>query len=147
MAYSTIPDAKDAYITALQARTGLSGVLVEWGLPMEVPANRERVYVDDATNVNREWIALGQARLDESYDLQVIVEVFQEGDDRRACELRMWAIVAEVEQTAVVSLRLSVINWTIPKPRTDNPQLLPTGDGWLSRVLLLIECSARIQAA
>lgn len=146
MAYSTIPDAKDGYITALQARSGLAGVLVEWGVPMEVPANRERVYVDDATNVDRQWVALGQNRLDEQYDLQVIVEVFQEGDDRRATELRMWAIVAEVEQCAVVDLRVAVANWDVPKPRTDSPRLLPTGDGWLSTVTLLVECSARIHA-
>jgi hypothetical protein len=146
MAYSTIPDAKDGYIAALQARSGLAGVLVEWGVPMEVPAIRERVYVDDATNVDRQWVALGQNRLDEQYDLQVIVEVYQEGDDRRATELRMWAVVAEVEQCAVVDLRLAVANWDVPKPRTDNPRLLPTGDGWLSTVTLLVECSARIHA-
>lgn len=147
MAYSTIPAAKSLLITLLQARPGLTGVLVDWGIPQQEPTDaRERVYVDDATGVERAWVALGQLRLDETYRLQVAVEVYREGTDRRACEERMWAIVAEVEQTAVVSMRLPVSNWEVPKPEMGDPKTFPWGDGWCSNVMLELVCAARIQA-
>lgn len=147
MAYSTIPLAKAQLLTDLAARPGLAGVLLAWGVPSEVPANRERVYLDDATAVTREWAQLGRFRVDEWYTLKVVVEVFQEGDDQRTCEERMWTIVAEVEQTAVVDLTLAaVLKWGV-KPGSMDPKCVPTGDGWLSFVTLSLECSSRLQAS
>ena len=115
---------------------------------MDEPTDaRERVYIDDAINVEREWAQLGQFRIDESYELKIAVEVYQEGDDRRACEERMWAIVAEVEQAAVLDVTLAgVLNWGA-KPGTMNPRTFPWGEGWISQVVLQLECSARIQAS
>lgn len=148
MAYSTIPAAKSALLTALQARPGLAGVLVQWGVPFEVPADRERVYLGDATGVTREWAGLGQFRIDEIYGLAVHVEVCMEGDDQRACEERMFAIVAEVEQAAVLAAMSGTgLTWRA-KPGPMNPLTFPFGDaGWISQVTLSLECHGRIQAA
>ena len=147
MAYSTIPAAKDKLLAALVARTGLSGVLLAWGVPTTEPEDRERVYVDDATNVEREWAQLGQFRIDESYSLKIHVEVYQRGDDRRTCEERMWAIVAEVEQAAVLDITLAnVLKWGA-KPGAMEPRCFPWADGWLAQVTLNLECSSRINAS
>lgn len=147
MAYTTIPAAKAQILTTLAARAGLAGVLIEWGVPAKAPPNREKVYVDDAVNVTREWAGLGQLRIDENYSLRVHVEVFGDGDDRRATEERMWAIVAEVEQAIVLDITLAgVLNWGA-KPGSMNPQTAPTDDGWLAFVTLNFDCSARIQAS
>jgi hypothetical protein len=145
MAYSTIPACKAQLLTTLQARPGLAGVLVQWGMPSEEPSDRERVYVDDATNVEREWAGLGQLRIDESYSLHVHVEVAQRGNDPRACEERMFAIVAEVEQAAVLAPP-GVLNWGV-KPGPMDPRTFPFADGWLSQVTLNLECGGRIQAS
>lgn len=147
MAYSTIPAAKSRLMTSLAARGGLAGVLIGWGVPMDEPEDRERVYVDDATNVTREWAQIGRYRIDESYSLRVHVEVYQRGDDRRACEERMWAIVAEVEQTAVTDITLAgVLAWGC-KPGQMDPKCFPWADGWLAQVTLNLVCSGRIQAS
>lgn len=148
MAYSTIPAAKSALLTTLGARAGLTGVLLAWGVPMDEPsANRERVYIGDAVNVQRTWAQLGRYRIDEDYALHIFVEVYQEGDDQRTCEERMWAIVAEVEQAAVVDITLTgVLKWGA-KPGAMDPKTFPYGDGWISQVTLNLECSSRIQAA
>lgn len=144
MTYSTIPAAKAQLVTTLQARAGLAGVLVQWGMPAEVPAERERVYVDDAVRVVREWAVLGRYRLDEAYSLLIVVEVFQEGDAQRACEERMWEIVAEVEHAAVEDLTLAgVLKWGA-KPGAMEPKCLPAADGWLAFVTLRLDCKARI---
>ena len=146
MAYSSIPAAKAQLLTTLQARPGLVDVLIEWGIPMEQPANRERVYVDDAVNVTRDWAQIGQFTIDEEYTLHIHVEVFQEGDDRRVCEERMWAIVAEVEQAAVLDITLAgVLKWGA-KPGPMDPKCFPYADGWMSNVMLNLECGARLRA-
>ncbi len=144
MAYSTIPAAKAQLVTTLQARPGLAGVLVSWGVPAKIPPERERVYVDDAIDVQRSWAALGQLRIDESYRLRIHVEVFQAGDDQRACEERMWAIVAEVEQAALNDITLAnVLKWGA-KPGAMDPKCQPAPEGWLAFVTLNLDCSARI---
>ncbi len=135
-------------LTTLQARAGLADVLVEWGVPMEPGADRERVYIGDATGVVREWAGIGQFRIDETYNLTIHVEVIQEGDDQRACEERMFAIIAEVEQTAVLMVvNGSGLTWRA-KPGPMDPKTFPYGDaGWLSQVTLNLECHGRIQAS
>jgi hypothetical protein len=148
MAYSTIPAAKAQLVdTTLPARAGLAGVLIAWGIPMDEPsANRERVYVGDATSIQREWAQLGRYRVDEDYMLPIYVEVYQEGDAQRTCEERMWAIVAEIEQAAVVDIALAgTLKWGV-KPGPMDPKAFPYGDGWIAQVTVSLECSSRLQA-
>ncbi len=142
--YCTIPLAKAQIRTTLQARVGLAGVLVQWGYPMESPADRERIFIDDAKSVDRAWAGLGQLRVDETYKLTIHAEVFQEGDDAMTCELRMWAIVAEVERAVLNDITLAgILTWGA-KPSAMDPKCFPSGDGWWSVVALTFDCSARI---
>lgn len=145
-AYCTIPAAKAQLLATLQARPGLTGVLVQWGLPSEVPAERERVYINDAINVQRVWGQIGRNSVAEAYTLQLIVEVFQEGDDQQATEARMWEIVAEIELAAINDVTLAgILRQWAAKPGALNPKCLPTGDGWLAFVTVNLDCKARIQ--
>ncbi len=151
MAYSSIPAAKAQLLTTLAARPALAGVLVAWGMPAEPPPQREAIYILDAVNVQREWAQLGQLRIDESYTLRVLVEVYQEGecvgrDDQRVCEERMWAIVAEVEQAIVADLTLASVlaGPGHAKPGPVDPRCFPVHDGWVAEAPLQIQCRARI---
>lgn len=146
MAYSSIPAAKAQLLTTLQARVGLAGVLIQWGIPTEPPPDLERVYLDDAVEVEREWATLGTLKITESYILPVAVEVFQYGNDQRACEERMWTITAEIEQAALGDVTLAGIlrHWGA-KPGGLDPHCVPSGvDGWLAYVTLNFDCAARI---
>jgi len=151
MAYSTIPAAKTALLVALQAVPGLADVLVERGLPVDQPPATERVYIDNAVDITRDWMMLGRKRLDESYTLRIHVEVYQSGDDQAACEDRLWEIVALVEQATIADLTLG----GLLNGNTDRPSgVLPGGiedqnsfaapDGWISHAVLRIDCAARI---
>ncbi len=152
--YSTIPLVIEQLLVTLNARkdaapagTGLDGVLIEDGVPMEVPEDRERVYIDDPVNVVREWAQLGRFAIDESYTMKIPVEVFQEGNDRAACRRRFFEIVAEVELAAVLDVTLAgVLNWGV-KPGPMDPKCRPTGDGWLAFATVSLECSGRIRAS
>lgn len=147
MAYSTIPAVKGALLAILQAVGGLSGVLVDRGVPAEPPPQNERVYVDNAVEIVREWAGIGQYRLDEEYVIRIPVEVYLPGDDQAACEDRMWEIVALVEQAIIADLTLNGI-LTGPghaKPAgCEDQNSFAAPDGWISHTVLRIDCKARI---
>jgi hypothetical protein len=154
MAYSTIPAAVDRLLVVLAARDGLDGVHIGDGIPPPdgVPTENDRVYVDDAVEVSREWAQMGQYRIDESYTIQVPVEVFTPAKDddpayRTVCRQRLFAVIAEVEMAAVLDITLAgVLSWGV-KPGRLNPTVRPTGDGWIGQAVVSLECSGRIQAS
>lgn len=147
MAASTIPAAKAALLSALQARVALVDVVVAWGLPAKPPQQSEAIYVDDAIDVERDWVSLGARRLDERYTLQVRVETIAYGDDsdlRQTVEERMWVLVAEIEQTVRDDLTLGgTLYGTTAKPAGVEPLTFPTDTGWIAHALVRIDCMAR----
>lgn len=148
MAYSTIPAVVDRLLVVLAARAGLAGVLIADGLPVELPTESERVFVDDPTGVSREWAQLGGTfRIDESYSIKVAVETYMPGSDRAACRHRLYELIAEVEQAAVLDAPLAALLMQAVKPGAMDPKVLPTDDGWLGSAMLQLDCEARITAS
>jgi hypothetical protein len=152
VAYSTVPQVKGALLVALQAVPGLAGVLIRRGLPgnPNVP-ELERIYIDNAVDMSREWMMLGRMRLDESYTIRVPVEVYQDGDDQAACEDRMWTIIALVEAVVIADTTLGgLLNGNTDRPsgmKPDGPDeqnSFATPEGWFSQAVLRIDCAARI---
>jgi len=147
MAYSTVPAVKGALLTILQGIGGLSGVLVARGVPAEPPPQSERVYIDNAVEINREWAGIGQFKLDEEYIVRIPIEVYQPGNDQPACEDRMWQIVALIEQAIIADLTL---NGILDGPGHAKPagcedqNSFAAPDGWISHTVLRIDCKARI---
>lgn len=144
MAFSAIPAAKGQIVTAVAARAGLAGVLVQWGLPFDPPAQRERVYIADAVNVRREWVVLGRRKVDESFTVQAVCEVYQAGGEPRACEERLWAIVAEVELAVINDVTLAdVLKW-YAKPGVIDASVFARDDGWVAQAVVGIDCETRV---
>lgn len=151
MAYSTIPAVKAALLTALQALPGLTGVRVDRGLPADGVPERERVYIDNAVDIDREWMMVGRKRLDESYTIRILIEVYQDGNTQASCEDRMWELVALVEQATLVDLTLGgLLNGNTDRPSGIKPggiedqNSFAAPDGWISHAVLRIDCAARI---
>jgi hypothetical protein len=144
VAASTIPAAKAALLTALQARAGLTGVDVRWGLPAQTLSANERVYVGDAEEIDRAWVGLGAQRLEENYILQVIVETFQAGDDQRATEERFWVLVNEVEQAVRGDLTLAQTVRLASPDGIAEARVGPTDEGWAATGIVRVRCEARI---
>jgi len=151
MAYSTIPAAKARILVVLDALPGLDGVLVQRGLPTDQPPERERVYIDNAVDISREWMMVGRRRLDESFTVRILVETFLDGDDQTAGEDRMWTIVAEIEQALILDLTLNgILTGNTERPSGIKPggiedqNSFPAPDGWISHAVLRMDCAARI---
>jgi hypothetical protein len=92
--YSTAPAFKAAMLTALQARTGLSGVTLSYGAPLQAP--REFIALGDISG-SQEFAALGALRKDETYVLDIFVSVLREGNQQQTCTERCFALAAEIE--------------------------------------------------
>lgn len=143
--YCTIPLAKAALKVLLEARAGLAGVPIGWDRGAELMIGTDRIYLFDTVEHNRDWIALGQRRIDEDYTLQVVVDTFGSGADPTATETRLWELVAEVELTVKESFVVLVgaTNW-ISKPDGTTTNLIPTDEGWIASATVRINCEARI---
>ena len=102
--YSTAPAFKAAFLTALTARTGLSGVTVSYGAPLQAP--REFIALGDI-NGSQEFAALGALRKDETYVLDVYVSVLREGNQQQTCTERCFALAAEVEDELRTNVTMS----------------------------------------
>lgn len=144
-AASTIPAAKNALLAAIQARTALTtaGVLIERGLPVKLPSENERIYVNNARDIEREWADLGAQRLEESYTIEVVVECYKAGDYQTETEDRLWALVYEVELAVRSDLTLAG-TVRIARPDGSQEDTFATDDGWVARTITRVACEARI---
>jgi hypothetical protein len=98
---SAIPSVKGALRDLWRGQTGvgqtLEGVGVKWG--MFEPPKAEQIEIWKGKG-QRNFRSLGNqpTPLDEEFSIDVLVSVIQaKGTDFEACETRMWAIVAAME--------------------------------------------------
>ena len=102
--YSTAPAFKAAMLTALQAHTGLSGVTLSYGAPLQAP--REFIALGGISG-SQEFAALGALRRDETYILDVYVSVLREGNQQQTCTERCFALAAEIEDELRTNVTMS----------------------------------------
>jgi hypothetical protein len=146
MAASTIPAAKAALLALIDARPALAAVHCGWGIPANLPAEPERIYVADAIPTERRWKALSPvAPMWEEYILQVHVETFLSGNDQQTAEMRFWELVDEVEQSVRATHATLKLNGAVKIAKPDgvtNPRTQPTDDGWAASGVVRFECQA-----
>lgn len=143
---TTVPAAKAALLAVLQAREDLAGVLVQRGLPAEVPAQKERVYLSGTEALTRDPV-LQQGLRRESYLLPLVIEVerFGRGDQvRDGVEQRGWDIVDELEAAIAEDPELGGILDDAELEGVPVEVTLPlTGnDGWLTRITAQVRARA-----
>lgn len=84
-----------AFIALLQARAGLSGVQIGYGMPSGA-LQREHILFG-AVDATQEYRALGTTRKFEDYTVSVFISVTREGTQQQAADERALALLAEVE--------------------------------------------------
>ena len=95
MSTSTAPAFMSALVTALAARTNLSGVRVNYGPALPDPG-RESINVLGLDG-EQNWAGLGQLAKEEVYTVQVMIFVIREGQQTQPAVERAYALLAEVE--------------------------------------------------
>jgi len=104
--YSSAPAFKAALLTALTARSGLSGVTVSYGVPLGGP--RESITLADISG-SQEFRTMGGPvpKKEESYVLDVYVSVLREGNQAQTCTERCFALAAEIEDELRTNITMS----------------------------------------
>lgn len=104
--YSTAPAFKAAMLTALGNRSGLSGVTISYGAPLQGP--REFIALGDISG-SQEFRTMGGPvpKKEESYVLDVYVSVLREGNQQQTCSERCFALAAEIEDELRTNITMS----------------------------------------
>lgn len=95
MATTTITAMRAALIALLQARAGLSGVQIGYGMPTGA-LQREHILLG-LVEASQEYRAIGTTRKFEDYTVTVHIGVVREGTNQQAADERALALLAEVE--------------------------------------------------
>lgn len=113
---------------------------VSWGDPGS-PTDKalERIYQGDIT-VTGELRKLGMRRVEETFDLVVVVDVFKYGNDEQATEARAWQLRDEVVGVLMANRNLGgTVDYIAgfgPAP-TATP---PKAEGWRTQIVLRVAC-------
>lgn len=78
----------------------LTGVQVAWGRPKDADMLDEMIVVGDVESEDDTTVSMrkdAQGKVEENYEVAVVVSVRKHGNDPRTVETRMWALVARVE--------------------------------------------------
>jgi len=95
MASSASPAAKKKLLELLSALPELEGVQLSYEHPGPAIA-QESIYFM-GTRGRETAAALGRHRRDETFDLELMVDVAIDGDEGQLCEERCWELIAVVE--------------------------------------------------
>jgi len=143
MSTTTAPAARGALIAQLQAASGLSGVMVWDDRPGSDHDLHENVYVTDIDQQSI-WISLGpRLRREETYAIDVEIEVFREGPDAAGVNARVWQIQAAVEAAVMADVTLAgTVQFALPSTTKKTSQV--TQGGHLKKIVMAVEVTARI---
>jgi hypothetical protein len=141
MAYAnTIYPAKAALKAALEAHTFPdTPPTITWGAPTEKEdVTYDMIYLGPVNDQPAEdtFLVLGGVRVDETYRLTVMVDVYRYGDDEQATELRAWQLhdgvlsVLDADHT----IGGTVNRITGFRVRQSNP--VPQPSQWRSQILI-----------
>lgn len=142
MAYATtIYPAKAALKAALEAHTFPdTPPTITWGAPTEKEdVTYDMIYLGPVNDQPAEdqFLVLGD-RVNESYRLTVMVDVYRYGDDEQATELRAWQLHDGVLSVLAADRTISgtVTQLTGFRVRQSNP--VPQPSQWRSQILIEI---------
>lgn len=102
MATSTATAFRAALITALSARSSLTGVQIGYGMPAGA-LSREHMLLGNLTGT-QEFRAIGAQHKFEEFEQTMHIGVVREGQQQQACDERAFALMAELEDVLMDDL-------------------------------------------
>ncbi len=139
MAYvSTVYPAKSALKTLLEAHTFPdTAPTISWGSPTESEdITFDMIYLGPTAVPQNEYVTLGAGRIDETYRISVLADVYRYGDDEQATEQRAWQLLDGV-MTVVDANK--TLNGTVNRTtgfRFDQRNPIPNPQHWRSQILI-----------
>jgi hypothetical protein len=139
---TTIYPAKVALKAALIANTWPTTTpQISWGEPTraeDVSPNGELIFLADV-EVSDDFLTLGHSRLDETFALRVVIDVWKQGHDEQATEARAWVLRDEVVDLLRANPTLGGAINRITGFRA-RPASVPHSNGWRYQIVLDALC-------
>lgn len=133
---TSVPAVEDALHDRLTAI--LSGVLVRFGLPTEVPTEPDRLYLIGVENLTRS----AQQPTRETYTVPLVLEVERAGQDRAEPRDRMWEVIGLIVDDLAETPRVDGAADRVELAAVPEVNLVPTSDGWIARGLVHVTATA-----
>lgn len=148
LTHSTVSTVKSQLLSMLQARPNLANVQVFYSWPADVQQT-EAIYFGEARGEHTyPVLKSGRKPRQETYSLDIYIDVAGNGPTSQQTEERAWALAAEVEDTIAndptLGLTTDVIqavafgNWTL------NYATDLTREGWAAIIRVSMEITARL---
>lgn len=143
---STVPAAQAELTRLLAAHFAGTGVYVRRGLPTEVPADRERLYISGHRSFVRTVAHPGVVR--ESYELRVIAEAHL-SEPVDVVETRTWALLDGLSAVLTEEPELGGTVWEAAALTAveDDQGTGPAPDGWVARLVGFVSVSVVLDEA
>ena len=143
MPASTVPAAKASLKALLEAWPWPGeDPVIRWGYPSEgedLPAGMEFICFGD-TDVNEREQSLGGQASKEYYNLRIIVDVRQWGDDEQATEARAWELYGQVTDLLDANRTLSGVLVALQNRTSRQVNVVASPSQWRSQILIEQEC-------
>lgn len=143
---STIPTVRAQLVALLAARPGLAGVQVEYTHPGQ-ELEGETIFLGDSRSaIALATVRAGRRTRQESYTLDVWVEVNGDGPTAQTASERAWTLVGEIEGQLAddASLGLSQPFWAHVAEADQSVYVDDAKRGYVSRIRVGINCEARL---
>jgi hypothetical protein len=144
MSSSSIPRAKAALLDLLTSATWPGPApTVSYGWPREI--DREVVMVGGTTDGEQEWVSFGPRRRDESYRIELVVQVLRPGFSQQQATERAFALLAVVEDVLRTTPDLGLgIELTVAELAAPRLREGPDSEGYAAVVTAGVGVRARI---
>lgn len=149
---TTLVDVKQAIVTALRARSGLTGVQVLYG-PDDFPSGDDHLEDESIWLGNATWdeyaipvLKAGTKKVDEDYELEFFLQVLKrDGTTQEAADIRARVLLIELQQALAENPAISDhIFWAQLRLRNHITGQFAAGPGHGSRFEGVINVRARL---
>ena len=143
---STVPTVRAALVALLAARPALAGVQVEYTHPLEAIEDEAIFLGDSRGTAEIATIRAARKSRQESYTIDVWVEVNRDGPTAQDASERAWTLAGEVGDMLAddPSLGLTQPFWAVLEESDQGVYVDDARRGYVSRVRLGIHCEARL---
>lgn len=138
---TTVPAVEDAIQARLAA--ALTGTLVRFGLPPDVPTQKDRVYLIGVENLSRASV-MQQGPVRETYTIPLVLEVERAGTNRSTARARAWELIGLIADDLADTPHVAGAADRVEFAGVPEMNLIPTQDGWIARALVHIAATAVI---
>ena len=143
---STVPTVRAALVALLSARPALANVQVSYSHPGDALEHESIFLGDMRATAELATVRAGRRTRNESYTIDVWVEVNSDGPTAQTCEERAWTLLGELEDQLAddATLGLTQPFWAVLAEAEESVYFDDAKRGFVARIRAGVRCEARL---